>query len=174
MEIFSSSVTASVDGTDFKIEEPQPFACKWFSHKFKGPGVRYEVSLSLEGCDIVYVNGPFPCGVPDINIYRAGLKNQLREDELLIADKGYQGESQLLLSGEGTKLQTEAIKLIRARHETLNSRLKNFGCLSSVWRHDLDKHWISFYSVIVITQLSLETRDTTLFHIDEELLLAFP
>lgn len=37
----------SLDGADFKIEEPTPFSPKWFSHKFKGPGLRYEVGLCI-------------------------------------------------------------------------------------------------------------------------------
>jgi hypothetical protein len=53
-------VTGSVDGTDFEIFEPEPDDTKWFSHKFKGPGLRYEIVLSLEGCDILHANGPFP------------------------------------------------------------------------------------------------------------------
>ena len=34
----------SVDGTDCPIEEPRPFDKAWFSQKFKGPGVKYEVA----------------------------------------------------------------------------------------------------------------------------------
>ncbi len=52
----------SVDGTDFRIREPTPFSPKWFSYKFKGAGLRYEVGLLLETGDIVWVNGPFSCG----------------------------------------------------------------------------------------------------------------
>ena len=37
----------SVDGVDFEIEEPYPYerewSRRWFSPKFKGPGLRYEV-----------------------------------------------------------------------------------------------------------------------------------
>jgi hypothetical protein len=33
--------TVTVDGTDFRINEP--------SHKFKGPGLRYEVAISIKG-----------------------------------------------------------------------------------------------------------------------------
>ena len=29
----------SIDGTDFRIQEPKPFSSKWFSKKFKGPGI---------------------------------------------------------------------------------------------------------------------------------------
>ena len=38
----------SVDGTDFLINEPKPFDNCWFSHKFRGPGLRYEVEVSIE------------------------------------------------------------------------------------------------------------------------------
>lgn len=31
----------SIDGTDFRIYEPTPFSPRWFSHKFKGPGLQY-------------------------------------------------------------------------------------------------------------------------------------
>lgn len=37
-----------VDGTDFRIEEPKPFSSGWYSHKFNGPGVRYEVGLAIQ------------------------------------------------------------------------------------------------------------------------------
>jgi len=33
------SCAVSVDGTDFRIQEPIPFDAKWFSHKFNGPGL---------------------------------------------------------------------------------------------------------------------------------------
>ena len=35
----------SLDGTDFRIPEPTVFDPKWFSHKFNGPGLRYEIAL---------------------------------------------------------------------------------------------------------------------------------
>jgi hypothetical protein len=41
--------TITVDGTDFRLNEPTDFSTKWFSHKFKGPGVRYEVAISIKG-----------------------------------------------------------------------------------------------------------------------------
>ena len=51
----------SIDGTDCRIEEPSPFDEKWYSHKFKGPGIRYEVGVAING-NIVWVNGGYPCG----------------------------------------------------------------------------------------------------------------
>jgi len=37
----------SVDGTDCQIQEPLLFNAKWYSHKFKGPGLRYEVGVCI-------------------------------------------------------------------------------------------------------------------------------
>jgi hypothetical protein len=46
--------TVTVDGTYFRINEPTDFSTKWFSHKFKGPGVRYEVAISTGGGYCLY------------------------------------------------------------------------------------------------------------------------
>lgn len=59
----------SVDGTDCRIEEPRPFSTKWFSQKFKGPAVKYEVALDLLTGDCVWINGPFQGGTNDLTIF---------------------------------------------------------------------------------------------------------
>ncbi len=41
----NSRIHASVDGSDFRIHEKRLFGLKWFSHKFKGPGLNYEVGI---------------------------------------------------------------------------------------------------------------------------------
>lgn len=83
----------TVDGTDFRICKPSPFSTRWFSHKFKGPGLRYEVAVSIVGGDIVHTNGPFPCGAwPDIKIFRSDLINKLAPGEMVEADNGYRGQ----------------------------------------------------------------------------------
>jgi hypothetical protein len=41
--------TVTVDGTNFRINGPTDFSTKWFSHKFKGPGLRDEVAISIRG-----------------------------------------------------------------------------------------------------------------------------
>ena len=63
------------DGTDFRIYEPQPFSKKWFSNKFNGPGLQYEVAINIQTGDIVWINGPYKCGAwTDIKIFRHKLK----------------------------------------------------------------------------------------------------
>ena len=149
------------------INEPSPFSPCWYSHKFKGPGVRYEVALSINGGDIVHINGPFPCGSnPDITIFRKKLINKLDEGEFVEADRGYRGEPFKVripvdYETEHEKVQKE---LACARHETINARLKNFQVLSNRFRHgvtadDMGKHGMAFSAVAVVTQLSIENGE---------------
>jgi hypothetical protein len=37
----------TIDGTDCRIWDPMPFSPKWYSHKFKCPGLRYKVGLCI-------------------------------------------------------------------------------------------------------------------------------
>jgi len=38
----------TVDGTDdCPIQEPHPFSTQWYSHKFKGPGLHYELAVCI-------------------------------------------------------------------------------------------------------------------------------
>ena len=80
----------TVDGTDFCINEPKPFWPGWKSFKFNGPGVCYEVALCICTGDIVWINGPFPCGQwPDLKIVRHALMGVLLDGEKAEADMGY-------------------------------------------------------------------------------------
>jgi hypothetical protein len=38
----------SIDGTDCPIEEPQPFNQKYFSHKFHGAELKYEIGIYIQ------------------------------------------------------------------------------------------------------------------------------
>ena len=59
-----------VDGTDFQVY-CQKWSYKfWYDFKFKKPGVRYKVGVSIVNGDIVWINGPVLCGhFNDINIF---------------------------------------------------------------------------------------------------------
>ena len=154
-----SDCLMSVDGTDFKIQQPTPFDKKWFSHKFKSSGLRYEIALCIQTGVIVWCNGPFPCGDwPDITIYRGWLKSKLIHGERLEADFGYRGDRTI----DDPETNCSAIeqkrkkRAVRGRQETVNARLKIFGALSQVYRHKRSCHHIVFWSAIVLTQLCLK------------------
>ena len=154
----------TVDGTDFRINEPTPFWPGWKSFKFNGPGVRYEVAVCIRSGDLVWINGPFPCGQwPDLKIFREALIYELRDGENVEADKGYQGEpdyikapnSNIFLNAIGKRQKA----LARTRHETINKRFKQFHCLSRTFRHRLSTHGAVFRAVAVMTQISIESGE---------------
>jgi DDE superfamily endonuclease len=158
----------TVDGTDFQIQEPIPFSSKWYSHKYKGPGIRYEVAVSIRGGDLVHTNGPFECGTwNDIKIFRNLLMGKLVRNEFVEADKGYRGQrDKIRLPGDWENLAEKEFKSrARARQETVNRRFKQFKILKSVYRHDLEKHQDVFRSIVVLTQLGIESGET-LFVVD--------
>ena len=84
----------SVDCVDFEIEEPYPYdrhwSRRWYSYKYKGPGLRYEVALCILTGSICWINGPFPCGMlNDWQIFKKGLMKFLDENERVKCDDGY-------------------------------------------------------------------------------------
>ena len=128
----------SVDGTDFRILGPKPFWKGWFSFKFRGPGLRYEVALSIQRGDICWSNGPYPAGKwPDISIFRDKLKLMLKKGERVEADFGYRGEKSLEHPGKhGNDEKRKRQKArVRSRQEHVNKRFKQFNCLKNMWRH---------------------------------------
>jgi hypothetical protein len=69
--------------------EPTEFDPKWFSHKFRGPGVRYEIGLCIATGNIVWAHGGYPCGWPDLRLARDAFIDRLEIYEKALADKGY-------------------------------------------------------------------------------------
>ena len=63
-----------VDGMDFCIQEAPPLGLMWYSHKFKGHSLHYEVGVCIKTGWVVWVNGLFPAGEgPDLQIVRSAL-----------------------------------------------------------------------------------------------------
>ena len=164
MDDIGNQCLVSVDGTDFKIYQWKPFWKGWFSHKFKGPGLRYEVGLCIRTGWIVWIHGPFPCGKwPDLKIFRKSLIKMLGSGEKVQADKGYVGEPKCIVvpvdaddDDEDRKVAQDVGKEVRTRHETVNKRFKQFQILHRVFRHSLEYHQPAFGACAVVTQLSLE------------------
>lgn len=148
----------TVDGTDCQICEPTNFSKGWYSHKFHGPGLRYELGVSIKTGGIVSYNGPFPCGeFPDITIFRLGIRRKLGPKEKVIEDRGYKGDVKVCTPDDWKNQQhRKAMGKARARHETLNGRLKKWQSLGNVYRHSIHKHHLVFRAIIVIEQMNIE------------------
>lgn len=143
------------------------------SHKFEGPGVRYEVAINIRTGDIVWVMGPFPCGDwPDIVIFWFALKYMLEDGERVKADDGYVGEDPLTVKAASSAVHDTdpAIRYVRGRvrrqHETVNKRFKQFKVLAERFEHDIEFHGECFRARAVMTQLSINNGHP-LFSVEE-------
>ena len=125
----------SVDGTDFQTMEPRPFDRMWYSHKFHGPGVHYEIGICIRTCWIVWVNGPFKCGKwPDLKIARLALFEELDEGKKVVADKGYCSHKNCAITPNQITGQSLIFhSQIRARHEIINRRFKQWRALTTTF-----------------------------------------
>ena len=147
----------SIDGTDMRINEPTPWSTKWYSHKFHAAGLRYEIGICIVSGDIVWVIGGYACGDwPDLEISRNGILTLLDDGEKVIADSGYRGDDRILhKTGENNSFTARMRAEVRARHETVNARIKVFAVASGKFRHTLDMHTMCIYSVVNIVQLRI-------------------
>lgn len=146
----------TVDGTDFRIQEQRPFSRGWYSQKFNGPAVKYELAICIKTGDIVAFCGPFRGGEHDLSIFRFRLKDALLPYERVIGDKGYRGDLKVVtpyLYDCESAQHRRAMAVLRARHETINRRFKTYGALHDIWRHDVHKHHIVFKSCGVLSQI---------------------
>jgi len=152
----------SIDGTHCPINEPRTDpSAKWCSHKFKGAGLAYELAVSVHESKLVWINGPFPAGEPDLVIYRkeGGLRDKMPPGKKAIADRGHCGEDQPQLACRNP-FDCDAVKEFKsrasARHESFNGRIKNFNVLEQRFRDHRDKHKQAFEAVCVLLQIEMD------------------
>ena len=136
----------------------------FYLHKFKKSGLRYELCTCIKTGDIVWVNGPYPCGTHnDIMIFRDSLMSHLSENERVEADDRYIGEcpghikcpAHLTNNPRSRYMQQR----VRNRQETLNSCIKNFDILRAMYRHSLENHGDVVRAVLVIVQVAINNGE---------------
>lgn len=144
-----------IDGTDVPIFEPGVRSSIWWSHKFNGPGIRYEVATCIRTGDIVWFRGPFPGNFSDREIFDTFLAKKLVPGEGVEADSGYTGREQIFTPGVAkNRLHRKQKSQIRGRHENVNGRLKVFGVMKRWNNSDTGKHGLFARCIAVIVQLS--------------------
>lgn len=153
----TSKITA--DGVDCQKEEEYPFETKWWSHKFNGPALRFEVGIAIQTGDCVWLNGPFPpAPFPDGKIAKEmGLWDMLDEGETFVCDGVYYGEKANKPTGLNNDLEWMK-KNARNRHETFNGRLKKYGALNQPFRHGVEKQAQCFLAIAKISQIVHEVE----------------
>ena len=101
----------------------------------------------------------FACGSwSDICMSGDKLIHRLWPGEKVVADQGYRG-SVWHMAPDDSPTQNVALERMklkaRARHETINRKLKEFKWLQMKWRHPHRKHHISFGAVANHVQIKL-------------------
>ena len=150
--------TSQMYGTDFRRLEYRPLETARYSHKFKGPGLRYEVAITIATGYIVHINGPFRCGEwSDLRIARSYLHSYLPTGEGYIADRGYRDRyGPSLTRDEISAEDRPKVNALLARHETINRRFKQWSVLSERFRHSENLYGPIFAAIAIITQIEIE------------------
>ena len=165
----------SIDGVDCMVNEPWPFDTKWYSQKFNGPGVKYEVGVCIATGNICWINGPFVASREDSSIFADTLADLLASDEGVEVDAGYKGHPKLKAPTVATSsVHRKQKSQVRGRHENVNSRLKIFNVLVVPFRHlntrkgrtMMQEHGVCFDAVAVVTQLKFDAGDSRLYGVN--------
>jgi hypothetical protein len=174
----------TIDGTDFEIRQPtlkseivskmtkddrKRYKKSWFSFKFKGPGLRFEVGVCIKTGVICWVNGPYKPGLfNDLMIFRDKLLPRLIHGETVEADRGYRGEPIFTSvpfvddTEEQEKFKTNA----RMRQENANKFFKEWDILKQVFRHNVNKHCPVFWAIVTLTQISFDMEEKLNYQVD--------
>ena len=156
----------SVDGTDFKINHPTAAGDSirnYYSYKLNHSGLRYEVGVCIQTGHIVWSNGPFKPGLfNDISMFRDSLVLMLEPGEKVEADRGYRGEPDAVEDPDYFEPNTPEMKAmktnVRARHEAINGRIKNWGAMRLAWRHNHGFHGVAFRAIIMLINISFDLQ----------------
>lgn len=153
-------IILTVDGVHFRTRENRKDpSSSWYSHKYGGPGVTYEIGIAIWENNLVWINGPFKAGKNDIGMFGSenGLELQIPENMFVLGDSAYKSSKKATVKKRTDSQDLRDFKnRALARHETFNGRIKTFGCLSNVWRHDLKKHRTAMEVVCILVQYDME------------------
>ena len=155
----------SVDGVHCRIGEPrtQPSA-GWFSKKYNKAGLAYELGIAIFHNQLCWINGPFPAGHNDMKMFKNdnGLMEKIPAGRKAIGDEGYVGAPDHVATRN--PFDSDAVKRfkkrVKARHETFNGRLKDFGILEQRFRGQgasrVEKHKAVFEACCVLVQYQMD------------------
>jgi DDE superfamily endonuclease len=161
-------IFATIDGVYCRIfEQRKDPGSKWYSWKHNGPGLTYELCVDIHRQKLLWIGGPRPAGTPDIALCKeTGVLEKIPAGRKIIGDKGYRGVPDKITTPTGD--ESNNVKIFkgraRARHETINKRIKSFGIIRQQFRSDIGYHRMAFEAVCVLVQYDIES-DHPLFEI---------
>ena len=157
----------------------------WWSHKFNGPGVGFEVVCNPTDKGLMlWASGPHPAGTHDLTPFRGGKKKEqhlwketalyhnLPDTLRLVGDSAYAGQfDKVTTTMDAHSAETkELFARMKSMQETCFKRIKDYKVLRESFRHGkntkdkLKKVGMSFDAVVVLVQLDIAT-DHPLFEV---------
>ena len=87
--------------------------------------------------DVCWAHGGYPDGVNDITMDREGILRIPSPSEIIIVDKFYREEPTKIVTpvAQTSHPMNRQHKLIMATHDHINKRIKDFRCMSGIWRY---------------------------------------
>ena len=149
----------------------------WWSHKFNGPGVGFEVVTNPTDKGLMmWASGPHPAAQHDLTYFRGGKKGKQKEwkktslyntvpDGLrLVADSAYKGQfDKVTTTMDAHSSDTkELFARMKSMQETIFVRFKSFNVLTAGFRHGkntkdkMNKVGEAFDAVAVLIQLDIK------------------
>ena len=158
-----TSFVMSVDGVHCRFHEKKHRKKsknpKYYSHKFNGPALGYELALDIFENKLVWLNGPFPAGKGDYAVFKKHLRKKIPAGKKAVTDHGYRKKGDTKIappnSHDPEELRTFKARC-RMRQEHFNSRVKCFDCMKNDFRHSMDRHGDCFVAVCVICVYEME------------------
>ena len=163
---WTTTFIASVDGTHRQINEPRdPLVRKnrkWYSHKDEHAGMNFEVVMSLFESKILHAKIGTPASTNDITEIKAELLAKIPAGKRLIADKVYATKDLEQTCSTWNQFDTEEMqefkRRAKARHESINDRIKKYQAIKKVFRHGPAKAQLCFDAVLVMVQYAIEDK----------------
>ena len=155
-----------VDVTECPLEHPSNFDFQRviYSGRYHQHSLKYEVGVELNSGLFVWFQGAYPGSWNDLTIIRSsGLLELLEVGELILADKIYVGEPQIITPFKAPKDEIERemnsiIYSYRIIVENSLSRIKTFNSTRTKWRHSPFLHSKVFKVLVNILNIDLQFR----------------
>jgi len=144
--------------------------------------VDYEIGMYAHKNKIAWLNGPFPSGTNDKDVFRSKMKAAIEEKQLergnsfcVIADDGYVDRELLSVLSLRNELDPPEIAYYKdcalSRHETFNGMTKTYRILKANFRQDrgwnpdykFPRHQAVVEAICVTLQYELDFGIKTLF-----------
>lgn len=159
-------ILLTVDGVDCRTYEKSTDEMNvdpaQFTHKHNHGGVKYEIGIDCYESKIVWISGPHRGGKHDRTIFAEGLRDKIPEGKVVISDRVYTDKKRndnadLALPCIGDSQELFNFKArAKARHESLNGRLKDFRILFDTYHHPHGNHVFAFEAVAVLVQYAMD------------------